>query len=66
MRCTFFKRIARQMLEWQARELICEIGRRMYAKDLVAANEGNLSIRLGEILVATPTGLCKGYLKPDD
>jgi len=54
------------MLEWQARELICEIGRRMYAKDLVAANEGNLSIRLGEILVATPTGLCKGYLKPDD
>ena len=54
------------MQEWQARELICEIGRRMYTKDLVAANEGNLSIRLGERLLATPTGLCKGYLEPDD
>lgn len=49
-----------------ARELICEIGRRMYAKDIVAANEGNLSIRLGDRLVATPTGVCKGFLNPDD
>ena len=52
--------------EWQARELICEIGRRMYAKELICANEGNLSIRLGERLIATPTGLCKGDLQPDD
>lgn len=48
------------------RELICEIGRRMYAKDLIAANEGNLSIRLGDRLLATPTGLCKGFMKPED
>ena len=44
------------MIEWKARELICEIGRRMYAKDLICANEGNLSIRLGERLLATPHG----------
>ena len=54
------------MIEWQARELICEIGRRMYAKDLICANEGNLSIRMGERLLATPTGLCKGDLQPED
>ncbi len=52
--------------EWQIRELICEIGRRMYAKDLIAANEGNLSVRRGRQLIATPTGLCKGFMQPDD
>ncbi len=54
------------MDEAALRELICEIGRRMYAKDLVAANEGNLSIRVGGRLLATPTGMCKGFLQPDD
>lgn len=52
--------------EQSLRELICEIGRRMYEKDLIAANEGNLSIRLGDRLLATPTGICKGFLKPRD
>lgn len=52
--------------EWKLRELICEIGRRMYAKDLIAANEGNLSIRMGERLLATPTGVCKGFMQPND
>lgn len=54
------------MEERALRELICEIGRRMYSKDLVAASEGNLSIRQGDRLLATPTGVCKGFLKPDD
>lgn len=54
------------MLEADARQLICEIGRRMYSKDFIAANEGNLSIRLGDRLLATPTGVCKGYLTPED
>ncbi len=52
--------------ESELRELICEIGRRMYAKDLIAANEGNLSIRAGDRLLATPTGMCKGFMKPSD
>ncbi len=38
----------------------------MYAKDLIAANEGNLSIRVGDRLLATPTGMCKGFMKPSD
>lgn len=54
------------MSERELRELMCEIGRRLYDKDLIAANEGNLSIRLGDQLLATPTGMCKGFLKPED
>ena len=54
------------MDETSCREWICEIGRRMYNKDLVAANEGNLSIRIDNRLLATPTGVCKGFLKPED
>lgn len=48
------------------RDWMCEIGRRMYAKDFIAANEGNLSLRMGSRLLATPTGVCKGFLKPED
>jgi len=54
------------MDETSCRKWICEIGRRMYNKDLVAANEGNLSIRIDNRLLATPTGVCKGFLKPED
>jgi len=45
------------------RELMCEVGRRMYAREFVAAHEGNLSIRLpdGNVL-CTPTMNCKGHL----
>lgn len=50
-----------------ARELICEVGRRLYAKGFAAANDGNITIRLGENrFLCTPTGVSKGYMKPDD
>lgn len=54
------------MKEPELRELMCEIGRRMYAKDFIAATEGNLSIRIEDRLLVTPTGVCKGFLKPDE
>jgi L-fuculose-phosphate aldolase len=48
------------------RELICEIGRRLYAREFVAAHEGNLSIRLSDgNVLCTPTMHCKGFLQPD-
>lgn len=49
------------------RNLICEIGRRMYAKNLVSATDGNISVRLegGEFLV-TRSGVAKGFMRPDD
>ncbi len=52
--------------EKTAREEICEIGRRMYARKLVAANDGNLSVRLDEDrFLCTPTGVSKGFMTPE-
>lgn len=44
-----------------------EVGRRLWIKDLVAANDGNLSVRLGDgTFLCTATGSIKGFLTPDD
>jgi L-fuculose-phosphate aldolase len=46
---------------------MCEIGRRIYAKGFAAANDGNLTVRVGENeILCTPTMHCKGFLKPED
>lgn len=51
----------------QLKELICEIGRRVYSKGFAAANDGNISIRVGENeVICSPTMICKGFMKPDD
>lgn len=45
---------------------ICEIGRRMDEKGLIAATDGNLSVRTGENEIwTTPTGQNIGSLTPD-
>ena len=49
------------------KELICEIGRRVYNRGFAAANDGNLSIRVGENeVLCSPTMICKGFMKPED
>ena len=49
------------------RQEICEIGDRLYKKGFAAANDGNISYRVGENeVVCTPTGISKGFMKPDD
>ena len=54
------------MEEAAAREAICEIGRRMYERGYIAANDGNISIRIGkDRILCTPTGISKGYMTPD-
>lgn len=54
------------MTEAEARLLICEIGRRMWEKGWVAANDGNLSVRLDNgTVLTTPTGVSKGFLRPE-
>ncbi len=51
----------------QIKQDICEIGRRLYNKGFAAANDGNISVRVGENQVlCTPTMHSKGFLKPDD
>jgi L-fuculose-phosphate aldolase len=57
----------RRMNEQEAREAICEVGRRLYARNLVAATDGNISVRIGEDRYAcTPTGVSMGYMAPED
>ncbi|HWE36533.1 MAG TPA: class II aldolase/adducin family protein [Isosphaeraceae bacterium] len=55
------------MSEWKLREEMCEVGRRVYAKGFAAANDGNISYRLGpDRVLCTPTRVSKGFMKPDD
>ena len=52
--------------EFETRREIVEIGRRLWDRGYVAANDGNISARLAGRILVTPTGLSKGFLKPDD
>src|SRR3974390_2567529 len=56
-----------QKSERDHRDDIIEIGRLMFQKGWVASNDGNISVRLdaGRVL-ATPTGVSKGMMHPDD
>ena len=46
---------------------ICDIGRRIYDRGFAAANDGNITVRIGENeVLCTPTMHCKGFLKPED
>jgi L-fuculose-phosphate aldolase len=51
----------------KVKQEICEIGDRLYKKGFAAANDGNISYRVGDNqVVCTPTLVSKGFLKPDD
>ncbi len=53
--------------EWEIKRQICDMGRRMYEKGFIAANDGNISVRMGGgRFLCTPTGVSKGFLEPDD
>jgi L-fuculose-phosphate aldolase len=55
------------MREADARVAVAEICRRMYVRGLIAAADGNVSVRLGKTrMLVTPSGLSKGFLKPAD
>lgn len=57
------ERVATVASAYAARLEICEMGRRIYNRAFVAANDGNLSARLSEDRVlCTPTGVSKGFL----
>jgi len=46
---------------------IVEVGRRVYARGYVAANDGNISARLDDRrVVITPTGVSKGFMSEED
>ena len=50
----------------EAKKLIVEIGKRMYAKNFVAANDGNISCKVADdVIWTTPTGVSKGFMTED-
>ena len=53
------------MSEGRIRADIVEVGRRLYARGLIGGNEGNVSVRAGDVVYVTPAGVCKGFLTPD-
>jgi L-fuculose-phosphate aldolase len=51
----------------EAKTLILDIGRRMYDKNFVAANDGNITCKTApDRIWATPTGVSKGFMKADE
>ncbi len=49
------------------RNEIIDVGKRMYDRGFVASNDGNISARIdSEKILITPTGVSKGFMKPDD
>lgn len=54
------------MEETAARQALSRIGRMMWEKDMVAANDGNISTLLSNgTVLCSPTGVSKGMLEPE-
>ncbi|MGQ9778278.1 MAG: class II aldolase/adducin family protein [Bacillota bacterium] len=52
--------------EKKRREEVVEVGRRLWQRGYVAANDGNISLRLGpDEFLCTPAGVSKGFLRPE-
>lgn len=49
------------------KERMCDMGRRIWAKNYCDGNGGNLTVKVGDNLVlCTPTLISKGFIEPDD
>lgn len=58
--------MTKYLSEAEAKGLVCNIGKKMYDKHFVAANDGNITVRIGDnAVVATPTGVSKGEMRPE-
>jgi ribulose-5-phosphate 4-epimerase/fuculose-1-phosphate aldolase len=52
------------MTEARAREEICRVGRSLFERGYVHATAGNISVRLDDGFLITPTDACLGFLQP--
>ena len=53
------------MNESLAREEICRVGRSLFERGYVHATAGNISVRLDDGFLITPTDACLGFLQPE-
>ena len=52
--------------EYEIKKQMCDIGRRIYDRGMVAANDGNISVKISDNeYLCTPTGVSKGFMTPD-
>ncbi len=52
--------------EWELKKLFIDLGRRIWERNYVAANDGNMTVRLNdEEILTTPTGISKGFMTTD-
>ena len=52
--------------EYEIKKQICEIGKRIYNKGMVASNDGNISVKINDNeFLCTPTGVSKGFMTPE-
>ena len=52
--------------EMEIKKQICEIGKRIYNRNMVAANDGNISVKISDNeFLCTPTGVSKGFMTPE-
>ncbi|MBQ2890882.1 MAG: class II aldolase/adducin family protein, partial [Clostridia bacterium] len=52
--------------EYEIKKQICDIGKRIYDRRMVAANDGNISVKISDNeFLCTPTGVSKGFMTPD-
>ena len=50
----------------EAREAVCRVGKLLYDRGYVAANDGNISVKVAENrLLITPSGVSKGRMTPE-
>jgi len=52
------------MNETQAREEVCRVGKSLFDRGYVHATAGNISVRLDDGFLITPTDACLGFLDP--
>ncbi|HQS32418.1 MAG: aldolase [Polaromonas sp. 39-63-203] len=52
------------MTETHARDEICRVGRSLFERGYVHASAGNISVRLDDGFLITPTDACLGFLDP--
>jgi len=52
--------------EFEIKKQICDIGKRIYDRGFIAANDGNITVKLNSNeFLCTPTGVSKGFMTPD-
>ena len=52
--------------EYEIKKMMCDVGKRIYDRNMVAANDGNISVKLNDNeFLCTPTGVSKGFMTPE-